>query len=166
MFVLDSLVVSGLRWVLNTVAAAADAEMTDDSVLREQLLSAELRREMGEISDEEFAALEADLLARIRQIRERREGGTGPIAFGRSDAAPDAEFAIEATVSGDFHEPEAAPTPLAAAPPAAGEASGTIIDGTLAEPVTHLPLARRRRRPRAAARRIRRAAPSRRIRRS
>ena len=49
--------------------------MNDDTVLREQLLEAEMRREMGEISDEEFRDIEADLLARIREIKERREGG-------------------------------------------------------------------------------------------
>jgi hypothetical protein len=119
MFILDSLLVSGLRWVLDTVATAADAEMNDDSALREQLLEAEMRREMGEISDEEFTEIEADILARIREIRERREGGSGPIAFGREEAGP-SEFQVEATVSGDFHEPAAAD-------------SGTVIEGTLLE---------------------------------
>ena len=82
MFILDSLFLSGFRWVLDTIATAAESEMNDDTALRDQLMDAEMRRELGEISDEEFAELEADLLARIREIRERREGGFGPIAFG------------------------------------------------------------------------------------
>ena len=105
MFILDSLFVSGLRWVLDKVATAAEAELNDDAALREQLLAAEMRREMGEISDAEFAQIEADLLARIREIRERREGGAGPIAFGRDQGGADSELQVEATVSGDFHEP-------------------------------------------------------------
>ena len=77
MFILDSLMISGIRWALETALTAAEAEMNDDSVLREQLLEAEMRREMGEISDDEFADIETDLLARIREIRERRDGGSG-----------------------------------------------------------------------------------------
>jgi hypothetical protein len=123
MFILDSLFISGFRWVLDTVVTAADAEMNDDSALREQLLAAEMRREMGEISDEEFADLESDILARIREIKERREGGSGPIAFGGETMETEgSQLAVEATVSGDFHEP-------------VGDAdSGTVIEGTLVEP--------------------------------
>ncbi len=75
MFILDSLMISGIRWALETALTAAEAEMNDDSVLREQLLETEMRREMGEISDEEFRDIEADLLARIREIKARRDGG-------------------------------------------------------------------------------------------
>ncbi len=103
-FILDSF----LGWVFRTVATAADAEMNDDTALREQLLEAEMRRETGEITDEEFAEVEADVLQRIREIKERREGGAGPIAFEGVpiESSPDSQFQIEATISGDFHEPE------------------------------------------------------------
>ena len=123
MFILDSLFLSGFRWVLDTVRTAAEAEMDDDTALRERLMHAELRREMGEISDEEFAGVEADLLARIRAIKERREGGVGPIAFGAPmETPPGTQFAVEATVAGDFHEPSDA-------------SSGTVIEGTVLESV-------------------------------
>ena len=132
MFILDSLFMSGFRWVLNTVVSAAEAEMNDDAALRDQLLAAEMRRETGEISDEEFADIEADLLARIREIKTRREGGSGPIAFGSPmDKSADTQFAIEATVSGDFHEPPSEPVPFAAEPITAGDRSGTVIEGPL-----------------------------------
>src|SRR5688572_21034907 len=110
MFILDSLMISGIRWALETVVTAAEAEMNDDTALREQLLEAELRREMGEISDDDFTSLEADLLARIREIKERREGA-GPLAFGGQpiETSPDSRFQIEASVSGDFHDPAGAP---------------------------------------------------------
>ena len=113
MFILDSLMISGIRWVLETTVTAAEAEMNDDTALREQLLEAEMRREMGEITDDEFRDAEADLLARIREIKERREGGSGPLAFGSGEAletSPDTAFQIEASVSGDFHgDPAGAP---------------------------------------------------------
>src|SRR5207244_10058740 len=106
MFILDSLMISGLRWVMNTVATAAEAEMNDDTALREQLLEAEMRREMGEISDEEFKDLEAAVLARIREIRARKEGGSGPLSMGSQpiETTEDSTFQVEATVSGDFYD--------------------------------------------------------------
>jgi hypothetical protein len=112
MFLLDSLMIDGISWVLKTVVTAADAEMNDDTALREQLLAAEMQREMGEISDAHFVDLERDLLARIRDIKERREGGSGPLEFGAGqpiEAEGGSRLQIEATVSGDFHEPAAAP---------------------------------------------------------
>jgi hypothetical protein len=111
MFLLDSLMISGLKWVMNTVVTAAETEMNDDTALREQLLDAEMRREMGEISDEEFREIETDLLTRIREIKDRREGGTGALSMGAQPIATtaDSRFRIEASVSGDFHEPADAP---------------------------------------------------------
>jgi hypothetical protein len=112
MFLLDSLMISGISWALRTAVAAAEAEMNDDSALREALLEAEMQREMGEISDDEFADVEADLLARIREIKERREGGSQPLAFGWGEpmeTSSDSRFQVEASVSGDFHEPGNAP---------------------------------------------------------
>ena len=109
MFLLDSLMISGIQWALKTAITAAEAEMNDDTALREALLEAEMRREMGEISDEEFGEIEADLLRRIREIKERREGGSGPLAFGGGAQPMEMEegsrFQVEAEVSGDFHDP-------------------------------------------------------------
>jgi gas vesicle protein GvpG len=100
-----------IGWVLRTVTTAAEAEMNDDTALREQLLEAEMRREMGEISDDEFKEIEGDLLARIREIRERREGGAGPLSMGSApiETSPDTTFQVEASVTGEFHEPAEAP---------------------------------------------------------
>jgi gas vesicle protein GvpG len=74
MFILDSLLVGSLRFVLDKIVAAAEAEAQDDSVLREQLLEAQMRLELGEIGEAEFAALETDLLARIREIKGSVQG--------------------------------------------------------------------------------------------
>ena len=112
---------SFIGWVLRTVTAAAEAEMDDDVALREQLLEAEMRRESGEITDEQFADIEADLLSRIREIRERRQGGSSPLTLAGAqpiDLSGDADLQIEASVTGDFHEPTDAPhtTVIEAAP--------------------------------------------------
>jgi hypothetical protein len=76
LIILDTLLVGGLRFVLDKVAAAAETELNDDTALREQLLAAQMRVELGELTDAEFAALEGDILARLRDIRERRQGGS------------------------------------------------------------------------------------------
>lgn len=137
MFILDSLMISGIRWALETALTAAEAEMNDDSVLREQLLEAEMRRETGEISDEEFREIEADLLVRIRAIKERREGGAGPLAVGGGRAlehGEDARFQIEASVSGDFHDPAVAPHTTIVAP-LEGRAALGLVETTGGETI-------------------------------
>lgn len=75
MFLLDSLLIGGIRFVLDKVAAAADQEWNDDTALREQLLTAQMQVELGEMTEAEFAKLETTILTRLREIRERREGG-------------------------------------------------------------------------------------------
>jgi len=72
--ILDTLLIGGIKFVLSKIAAAVDAQLNDDTVLREELLAAQMRLELGEITDKEFAAIEADLLARLREIRERQRG--------------------------------------------------------------------------------------------
>ena len=74
MFILDSLLVGSIRFVLGKVVAAAEAEMHDDTALREQLLEAQMRLELGELSPEEFAVIERDVLARIREIKGSQQG--------------------------------------------------------------------------------------------
>ena len=72
MFILDSLFVGGLRFVLEKLASAAEAEASDTASLRERLLEAQMQLELGDISEEDFASIERDLLARIRQMKGSR----------------------------------------------------------------------------------------------
>jgi len=80
MFILDSMLIGGLRFVFDKIAAAVDTELNDDTALRDQLLAAQMRVELGEMSQAEFDALEADVLARLRGIRDRRQGGAAAIS--------------------------------------------------------------------------------------
>ena len=74
MFILDSILIGSLRFVLEKVVAAAEAEMNDDSALRDQLLEAQMRLELGEITEQEFAEIERDVLAAIREIKRPQQG--------------------------------------------------------------------------------------------
>ncbi len=90
MFVLDSLLIGSIRFVLDKVVAAAEAEMQDDTALREQLLEAQMRLELGELSEREFAEIESDILARIRAIKGGRQSGA--ISMSRRDQVSGVEI--------------------------------------------------------------------------
>jgi hypothetical protein len=83
MLILDSLLIGGLRFVLDKLLRAAEAEGEDRSGLRERLLEAQTRLERGEITDEELAALERDFIAALGA---RRGAPQGPISMSPGDA--------------------------------------------------------------------------------
>jgi len=96
-FILDSLLIGSLRFVLDKIVAAAEAESQDDTSLREQLLEAQMRLELGELSEKEFAGIERDVVARIRELKGGAQG-----AFTMSD---DTKITgIEATVADELNE--------------------------------------------------------------
>ena len=74
MFILDTLLIESLRFVLDKVVAAAEAEMQDDSALRQRLLEAQMQLELGDMTDDEFAAIERDVLDRLRQLKGAQQG--------------------------------------------------------------------------------------------
>ena len=84
MVIIDTLLIGGIRFVLDKLAAAVDTELNDDTALREQLLAAQMRVELGEMSEEEFSVFETDILARLREIRDRRQG-SGPATLSPDD---------------------------------------------------------------------------------
>ena len=99
MFIIDSLLISGIRFVLDKVAAAVETELNDDTVLRERLLDAQMRRELGEMTQAEFDDLEAEILARIREIRGRQRGGKRAAISPKNMKVT----GIEASFEGDEH---------------------------------------------------------------
>ncbi|HKR10532.1 MAG TPA: gas vesicle protein GvpG [Pyrinomonadaceae bacterium] len=75
MFIIDDLLmapVNGFKFILGQIQKMADQELNDDTVIKEQLLELQMRKELDEISDEEFAEREAELFARLRAIRQRQ----------------------------------------------------------------------------------------------
>jgi hypothetical protein len=99
MLIIDNLIIAGVRFVLDKVVAAVETEMNDDSVLRERLLDAQMRVELGEMSEDEFDEFENDILARIREIKERQRGGESA-AISPKDMKV---TGIEASFEGDEH---------------------------------------------------------------
>ncbi len=75
MFLIDDILlapVSGFKFILNQIQKIADQELNDDTVIKEQLLELQMRLELEEISEEEFAEREAELFARLRVIKARQ----------------------------------------------------------------------------------------------
>jgi hypothetical protein len=97
LFILDSLLIGSLRFVLDKIVAAAEAESRDDTSLREQLLEAQMRLELGEITDHEFAEIERDVIARIREIK-----GTQPGAFSMTPGTK--VSGVEVTIADEVNE--------------------------------------------------------------
>jgi hypothetical protein len=102
MFILDTMLIGGLRFVFDKIAAAVDTELNDDTALREQLLAAQMRLELEEISQEEFDLFEAETLARLREIRDRRQGAGAATLAGKDYKIT----GVEATFRGDDRSTE------------------------------------------------------------
>jgi hypothetical protein len=97
--IVDSLLMGGIKFVLDKVAAAVDEEMNDEGSLREELLAAQMRVELGEMDEEEFAGLERDILARLREIRDAQRGeASGAVSLGSG------AFEVDVTFRGDEDE--------------------------------------------------------------
>lgn len=101
MIILDRLLIGGISFVLDKVASAVDAEMNDEGSLREELLAAQMRLELGEMDEDEFAELERDILARLREIRDAERGeASGAVSLDSGG------FAVDVTFQGDDHSTE------------------------------------------------------------
>jgi hypothetical protein len=95
MFLLDSLLIDGLGFVLDKLRAVAEEELRDDKVLRERLLDAQMRLELGELTVEEFTAIERDVFDRLRVLR-----GSRPAALSMKSRG--SRVSVEANVADDL----------------------------------------------------------------
>jgi Gas vesicle protein G len=65
--------VAGIRWTLGQVQGVAERELTDDSRIKNDLMELQLRLELEEIDEVEYAKAEAVLMQQLREVREWRE---------------------------------------------------------------------------------------------
>jgi hypothetical protein len=63
----------GTRWTLEKVDRVVREELTDDTPIKEELMALQLQLEMGEIDDTEYVKREAEIMQRLREVREWRE---------------------------------------------------------------------------------------------
>lgn len=67
-----TLPMAGMKFVFKQVADLADQELNDDSVIREQLVLLQVQLEEGDIDEDDYVEQEAELLARLREIKARQ----------------------------------------------------------------------------------------------
>ena len=65
--------VAGIRWSLGKVQRVVEEELVDDSPIKQELMELQMLLELGDIDDEEYGRREADLMRRLREVREWRE---------------------------------------------------------------------------------------------
>jgi hypothetical protein len=80
----------GTKWTLDKVDRVVREELTDDTPIKEDLMTLQLQLEMGEIDDAEYVRREAEIMQRLRDVREWREKlgmGTsgGPVRVAEDD---------------------------------------------------------------------------------
>lgn len=81
MFILDRMMIGGLRFILEQVRNAAESELEPDAeTLKRRLIEARMRFEAGEIDEEEFVRQEEAIFAALREARGAGRSA-GPISF-------------------------------------------------------------------------------------
>jgi hypothetical protein len=76
---------AGIRYCIEKVAEVAEKQMWDDEPIREQLILINQAYEEGTLPEAEFREQEAELLARLREIREHKRDA----ARAQASAMPD-----------------------------------------------------------------------------
>ena len=82
----------GAKWTLDKVDRVVREELTDDTPIKEDLMKLQMQLEMGEIDDAEYVKREAEIMVRLREVREWREQygmstGGGPVRVAGSGDA-------------------------------------------------------------------------------
>jgi hypothetical protein len=87
-----SLPMAGMKFIFQQVADLADQELNDEGVVREQLILLQVQLEEGDIDEDEFVEREAELMARLREIKARKRAQIEQV----SEDEPPAEANVEA----------------------------------------------------------------------
>jgi hypothetical protein len=85
--------IAGIRWSMAQVQKVVEEELTDDAPVKQDLMELQMQLELGDVDDAEYVRREAEIMARLRDVRAWREKlgkGTsgGPVRVSRdSDEA-------------------------------------------------------------------------------
>lgn len=72
-FLIDDIFLNPVVWLGEKIKDAAEAEMLDESKVRESLLSMQMQLEMGEITEGEYQIKETELMDKLEDIRKYKE---------------------------------------------------------------------------------------------
>ncbi len=65
--------IKGIVWIGNKLKDTAEAELTDESKVQEELLELQMRFETDEITEEEYERKEVKLMEKLEAIRKYKE---------------------------------------------------------------------------------------------
>jgi len=77
--------IAGIKWIMRTIQKMADEELLNDQPWKERLIELQMRLEIGELSEDEYAREEAVVFQALRDIRARREAIAREIAAEREE---------------------------------------------------------------------------------
>lgn len=66
-----SVPIAGIEFVMQQLATLAEQEMNNPDRIREELLLLQLQLDEGEITEEEYKVKEAEIMPRLRAVRDR-----------------------------------------------------------------------------------------------
>ena len=75
MLLIDDLLLSpiaGFKFILRTLARAAEEQYTDDAPIKERLLHLQVELEEGKITEDEYVEREAQILRELREIQNHK----------------------------------------------------------------------------------------------
>jgi hypothetical protein len=111
------------RFAIEKVSDTVREQLTDDQLVKEDLLALQMQLELGDIDEEEYVRREAELMQRLRDVRHWREQfgmGTsgGPVQVARVVPADDetpnvAERVLSAPEGTDDREDQPRPGGIA-----------------------------------------------------
>ena len=99
-----TLPMAGLKFVFQQIADLADQELYDESVIREQLLLLQVQLEDGDIDEADYAEREAELLARMREIKARKRAEMDEAATDDLPAEANVEARRRVVIEVESHE--------------------------------------------------------------
>ena len=107
MLLIDDLLMlpfSGFSFVMRTLQKVAEEQYTDDAPVKERLLELQLKLESGEVSEEQYAQEEADIIRQLREIENRKRAlaGAPPVEHDRGLAFSAGD--VKASASLTFHQ--------------------------------------------------------------
>jgi len=83
--------IDGTMWTLDKVQRAVQEQLVDDTPIKEDFMRLQIELDAGEIDDDEYLVREADIMRRLREVREWRERFGMPTAGGPVRVARDDE---------------------------------------------------------------------------
>jgi hypothetical protein len=95
---------AGVKFVFKQVADMADQELNDESVVREQLQLLVVQLEEGDIEDDEYTEREAELLARLREIKARKRAQVEDVSADEVPAEANVQARRRFTIETPFDE--------------------------------------------------------------